>query len=103
MKQAQAGCLRPPEPRSRPYGPANSRTPPYKNPRPFQTVTGVVSSMFLMCHLLTGILIGMPLSGYFRDRHIVTACAVGALLPDLIDKPLGHFLLDGGIGSGRIY
>jgi len=56
-----------------------------------------------MCHLLTGILIGMPLSGYFRDRHIVTACAVGALLPDLIDKPLGHFLLDGGIGSGRIY
>ena len=40
-----------------------------------------------------------------RDAHPIDyrLVAAGAILPDLIDKPLGIYLLRRQLGSGRIY
>lgn len=59
--------------------------------------------MFLACHLFVGVLIGILLADRFRDRRLLPIAAAGALLPDLIDKPLGHLLLADSIDDGRIY
>jgi len=59
--------------------------------------------MFLLCHLITGIIVGIIIAGVFRDRRAIPACAFGALLPDIIDKPLGHIFLASSLGYGRIY
>lgn len=57
--------------------------------------------MFILSHLVAGIVVGIILARAFRDRRAIPAAAFGALLPDLIDKPLGHVFL--AIGYGRIY
>ncbi len=59
--------------------------------------------MFLACHLFIGVLIGLALADRFRSRGLLLVAAAGALLPDLIDKPLGHLLLADSIDDGRIY
>lgn len=59
--------------------------------------------MFLLCHLITGIVIGLIVAHVFHDRRAIPACAFGAILPDLVDKPLGHILLADSVGYGRIY
>lgn len=59
--------------------------------------------MFLLAHLVAGIVIGIILARAFRDRRAIPACAFGALLPDIIDKPLGHIFLASSLGYGRIY
>lgn len=60
------------------------------------------SSVYIFCHLLAGLLLGMVLYLWKRDRWLVLACTAGAILPDMIDKPLG-FLIAGTFGYGRIY
>lgn len=45
--------------------------------------------MLLFSHLLTGLIIGILLYWYFRDPVLIVASAIGSLLPDLIDKPIG--------------
>ncbi len=59
--------------------------------------------MFLACHLFVGVMIGLVLADHFRDRRLLLFAAAGALLPDLIDKPLGHIILQGSIDDGRIF
>jgi uncharacterized membrane protein len=60
--------------------------------------------MFLLCHLAAGIALGILLAGAVGGRRaVVAACAFGAILPDLIDKPLGYIILSGSVGYGRIY
>jgi len=60
--------------------------------------------MFLLCHLAAGIVIGILLARAVGGRRdVVAACALGAILPDLIDKPLGYVILAGAGGYGRIY
>lgn len=59
--------------------------------------------MFLLCHLATGVLLGLLLARLFRDLRAVPACAFGAIVPDLIDKPLGHIFLADTLQYGRIY
>ncbi|MBP1928339.1 membrane-bound metal-dependent hydrolase YbcI (DUF457 family) [Methanolinea mesophila] len=59
--------------------------------------------MFVLAHLLVGILIGILLYLWRRERWLVLAAAVGSILPDLIDKPLGHIFLTGSVNFGRIY
>ena len=59
--------------------------------------------MLFFCHLLIGILIGGIGWQIFHDRRIIPAAAFGAILPDLIDKPLGHIILAGTLDDGRIY
>lgn len=60
--------------------------------------------MFLLCHLAAGIILGILLAGFFKERRtVVAACAIGAVLPDLIDKPLGYIVLADSVDYGRIY
>ena len=48
-------------------------------------------------------MIGLLLYKLSGQRILLIASAVGAILPDLIDKPLGHFLLADSLNAGRIY
>ena len=59
--------------------------------------------MLLMCHLFIGLVIGLLIFRYLRDRRAIVLAGLGAILPDLIDKPLGHILLNSSIDFGRIY
>ncbi|CAD6490821.1 MAG: LexA-binding, inner membrane-associated putativehydrolase [Candidatus Argoarchaeum ethanivorans] len=62
--------------------------------------------MFFFGHL--GITLGIAVL-LFRllkikpDRKIYLAVFIGAILPDLIDKPVGEILLAGSISNGRIF
>jgi hypothetical protein len=59
--------------------------------------------MFFFFHLFAGIVIGLLIGDLLNDRRWLIPCALGAVLPDLIDKPIGHILLADSIGYGRIY
>ncbi|TAJ45303.1 metal-dependent hydrolase [Methanofollis fontis] len=59
--------------------------------------------MFLACHLIAGIVIGIIIARACGDRRAIPACALGALIPDIVDKPLGHIFLAESLGYGRIY
>lgn len=59
--------------------------------------------MLILCHLFIGTVLGLVLSDLIRDRRLVAACMAGAVLPDLIDKPLGHLLLRATIDNGRLF
>jgi membrane-bound metal-dependent hydrolase YbcI (DUF457 family) len=59
--------------------------------------------MFFFFHLFTGIVLGYLISGILKDRHWLIPCTVGAVLPDLIDKPLGFVIFGGVIDNGRIW
>lgn len=59
--------------------------------------------MFILFHLLTGLLLGYLLADRLGTRRVVLPCMFGALLPDLVDKPLGLIVLGETFGSGRIY
>ncbi|HII99591.1 MAG TPA: metal-dependent hydrolase [Methanoregula sp.] len=59
--------------------------------------------MYFFFHLLTGLILGLILADLLRDRRWILPCALGSILPDLIDKPLGHLLLAQSLGYGRIY
>ncbi len=59
--------------------------------------------MLLMCHLFIGSVIGLVAFWYMKDRRVVVLTLIGSVLPDLIDKPLGHIILNGSIDYGRIY
>ena len=51
--------------------------------------------MFVLAHLLVGVLIGILLYLWRRERWLILAAAVGSILPDLIDKPLGYLSSSG--------
>jgi membrane-bound metal-dependent hydrolase YbcI (DUF457 family) len=59
--------------------------------------------MYFFFHLLTGIVLGYLISDFLNDRRWLIPCAAGAVLPDLIDKPIGQFLVPITNGYGRIY
>ncbi len=59
--------------------------------------------MFVLVHLLAGVLTGLALTLVFRDRLVIIMAAVGSILPDLVDKPLGHIILANTLDYGRIY
>jgi hypothetical protein len=59
--------------------------------------------MYLFFHLFTGLILGFLLGDLLHDRRWIFPCAIGALLPDLIDKPLGHIIFASSIAYGRIY
>jgi hypothetical protein len=60
-------------------------------------------AMYLFFHLLTGTILGFLIGDLLKDRRWVIPCAFGAILPDLVDKPLGMVILSQSIGDGRIY
>ncbi|HOI13742.1 MAG TPA: metal-dependent hydrolase [Methanoculleus sp.] len=59
--------------------------------------------MFVACHLFLGLILGLAIAGRPGDRRLIGFCALGAVLPDLIDKPVGHLLLGEALNSGRIF
>jgi len=58
--------------------------------------------MFIACHLFLGLILGLVIAERLGDRRFIGFAALGAVLPDLLDKPLGHLLLAGSLNSGRI-
>lgn len=59
--------------------------------------------MFVACHLFLGLILGLAFAGRLDDRRLIGFAALGAVLPDLIDKPIGHILLAGTLNSGRLF
>jgi len=59
--------------------------------------------MFILVHLLAGVLVGIALTLIVRDRRVIVMAAIGSVLPDVIDKPAGTIFLANSIGYGRIY
>jgi len=59
--------------------------------------------MYFFFHLITGIILGFLLAELLCDRRWIIPCSIGAVLPDLIDKPLGHIIFASTLGYGRIY
>ncbi len=59
--------------------------------------------MYLLAHAMVGLLIGVVLAAIVGDRRVLALAVLGAVLPDLIDKPLGHIVLAGTLDYGRIY
>lgn len=59
--------------------------------------------MYLLAHAMVGLLIGIVLAVIVGDRRVIALATLGAVLPDLIDKPLGHIILAGTVSYGRIY
>ena len=59
--------------------------------------------MYFFFHLFTGIVLGFLCSDLLHDRRWLIPCTIGAILPDLIDKPLGYLVLNESIGFGRIF
>ncbi|MFP4196789.1 MAG: metal-dependent hydrolase [Methanomassiliicoccales archaeon] len=59
--------------------------------------------MLLLCHLFVGLLIGLALYRWSGDRRMVPMAGLGGVLPDLVDKPLGHIILQSSVDYGRIY
>ncbi|MCT8338148.1 metal-dependent hydrolase [Methanoculleus sp. Afa-1] len=59
--------------------------------------------MFAACHLFLGLILGLAFAGRLDDRRLIGFAALGAILPDLLDKPVGHLLLAGSLNSGRLF
>lgn len=59
--------------------------------------------MFIVCHLFLGLVLGLAIAKHLNDRRLIGFCALGAVFPDLLDKPVGHLLLAESLNSGRIF
>jgi membrane-bound metal-dependent hydrolase YbcI (DUF457 family) len=59
--------------------------------------------MFFFFHLLIGFILGLFLGELLQDRRWVLPAAIGAVIPDLIDKPLGYVVFSAVINNGRIF
>jgi LexA-binding, inner membrane-associated putative hydrolase len=56
--------------------------------------------MFIFAHIFAGAILGLGLWHITNDRRAIMICIAGAVLPDLMDKPLA-FLFPVVLGSGR--
>lgn len=59
--------------------------------------------MYIFCHLGAGLIIGIFLYWFFHDSKLIIPAAIGGIIPDIIDKPIGHLLLQQSLDYGRIY
>jgi membrane-bound metal-dependent hydrolase YbcI (DUF457 family) len=59
--------------------------------------------MLFLGHLVTGLIVGFILFEFFHDRMIIVFVATGSVLPDIIDKPLGHIIFGSTLDSGKIF
>jgi membrane-bound metal-dependent hydrolase YbcI (DUF457 family) len=58
--------------------------------------------MLVFCHLFVGAAIGLALARATGDRRLIAAGLVAGILPDLVDKPLGHLLFASTLDNGRL-
>jgi len=59
--------------------------------------------MLLLAHLVIGLIIGFMLYEVFNARTIIVFCAIGSVLPDLMDKVLGRIIFSTSLDNGRIF
>ena len=59
--------------------------------------------MLIFCHLCIGAIIGLFLARSTRDKGMVALAAIGSILPDLVDKPVGYLVYGDILGHGRLY
>jgi membrane-bound metal-dependent hydrolase YbcI (DUF457 family) len=59
--------------------------------------------MYFFFHLLSGLIIGFLFGDILHDLRWVLPWAAGAILPDLIDKPLGYLVFGTVLNNGRIW
>jgi membrane-bound metal-dependent hydrolase YbcI (DUF457 family) len=59
--------------------------------------------MLFLGHLVIGLIIGFILYEFFHDRTIIVFVAIGSVLPDVIDKPLGHIIFGSTLDNGKIF
>ncbi len=59
--------------------------------------------MLILGHLIIGLIIGFILYEVFHARSIIVFCAIGSVLPDLVDKGLGHIVFSSSLDNGRIF
>jgi membrane-bound metal-dependent hydrolase YbcI (DUF457 family) len=59
--------------------------------------------MLILGHLVIGLIIGFILYEIFHARTIIVFCAIGSVLPDIVDKLLGHTIFNASLDNGRIF
>ncbi|HNX16784.1 MAG TPA: metal-dependent hydrolase [Methanoregula sp.] len=59
--------------------------------------------MLFLGHLVIGLVLGFILYEVFQDKNIIVFCAIGSVLPDLIDKPLGYIIFNSTLSNGKIF
>ena len=59
--------------------------------------------MLLLAHLVIGLIIGFFLYEIFHARTIIIFCVIGSVLPDIVDKLLGHTIFSANLDNGRIF
>ncbi len=59
--------------------------------------------MLFLGHLVIGLIIGFILYEFFHDQTIIIFVAIGSVLPDVIDKPLGHIIFGSTLDNGKIF
>jgi membrane-bound metal-dependent hydrolase YbcI (DUF457 family) len=59
--------------------------------------------MLFLGHLVIGLIAGFILYEVCHDRNVIVFCAIGSILPDVVDKPLGHIVLNSVLDNGKIY
>jgi membrane-bound metal-dependent hydrolase YbcI (DUF457 family) len=59
--------------------------------------------MLFLGHLVIGLIIGFILYEFFHARSMIVFCALGSVLPDIVDKPLGHLILSSTLDNGKIF
>lgn len=59
--------------------------------------------MLILGHLVIGLIIGFILYELFHARTIIIFCAIGSVLPDIVDKLLGRIIFSSSLDNGRIF
>jgi hypothetical protein len=59
--------------------------------------------MLFLGHLVIGLIIGFILYEFFHARSLIAFCALGSVLPDIVDKPLGHIVFGSSLDNGKIF
>lgn len=58
--------------------------------------------MYFFFHLITGIILGLLVADLLHDERWLIPCAIGSILPDIIDQPVGLILFQPVFGYGRL-
>jgi membrane-bound metal-dependent hydrolase YbcI (DUF457 family) len=59
--------------------------------------------MLFLGHLVIGLIAGFILYEMYHDQNAIVFCSLGSVLPDIVDKPLGHIVLTSVLDNGKIY
>ena len=59
--------------------------------------------MLFLGHLVIGLILGFILYEFYHARTMIVFCALGSVLPDIVDKPLGHIVFGSSLDNGRIF